>query len=769
MPHDPREFDFAAYGRLQARVRLSRILPLAVALLLAAGAIGGLIGGARWLRAAAVDLPDPSIIETIDQVRTSYIVASDSTTGITMRTFDEDRDAFIFAQFPRLLIQATVAVEDRTFWENKGFDPKAILRAAIANSEAGTIVQGGSTITQQLIKLLIGEQEMTLTRKAREALLAYRLSGEISKQEILSLYLNTVYYGQRAYGAAAAARRFFGKPLAELNRGQLTLLAGLPQSPSEHDPFRNPAAARARQEVVLTAMIRHGSIDISEAQAILAEPWELVPYEAPLDLYPWLSEQVWAEAERIFADLGHDDPARAIATCGCTIVTTIDAELQETSLKLLRQQIAKLREPYNVHNAAVVAMDPRSGDVRVYIGSLDPASDTRRVRGAYDHAGVALRSPGSSWKPFVYLSAMERAGIHAATPLFDVSTDFGQGYRPQNAVLPSYKGMVTLRNALRDSRNIPAVRAMMAFASIEGMIDMSTRLGIEPEHLVRSRLGASAAIGVEGVTVLEMARAYSSIANMGGRVTPRFISTITRSDGEVVYEAPETVRSEQVLDPRLAFSMIDILRDNADPKRGWLSGARADIDRPAIVKTGTGSDVRDTYTVGGVPSLVTAVWFGNSDFTPMGIGSWGGPLVAWQAIMERAVAATPVEDWAVPAGMTEVAFCADDRLNGYGGTNLPIAKGRYCPYGTATEWIRDEWLTKVAKPAYQPVRFAGCSVSLRAEMAAYQDDLSARRGLVRTPLPSTCVTDPNPSEDPSTPPADPSTSPMPDPGSTTSP
>lgn len=770
MPSDPRTFDVLDLARARGRVSLSLVLPLALSLVIGAGLLGGLVGGTRWLKAASVGLPDPSLVETVDQVRTTRIVGSDRTTLFATRTFDEDRDALGYSAFPRLLIEATVAVEDRTFWQNTGIDPKAILRAALANSDAGEIVQGGSTITQQLVKLLIGERELTLTRKAREALFAYRLSGEMDKRDILALYLNTVYYGQNAYGAAAAARRYFGKPIAALNDGQLTLLVGLPQSPTAHNPILNPENARARQEAVLTAMIRAGVVDLTRAQQILAEPWELDPQTPPPDRYPWLSTAVLDEAKAIFAAAGEEDPQRALATCGCTIVTTIDAALQERALELLRTQIAGLRS-YNVHNAAAVAMDPRTGDVRLYLGSIDPDADKPRLRGAYDHAGAALRSPGSSWKPIVYLSAMERAGIHAATPLFDVPTDFGIGYRPQNAVLPSYKGMVTLRNALRDSRNIPAVRAMMAYASIEGMIEMAERLGITPGHLVRSRLGAAAAIGVEGVTVIEMARVYSTIAAMGQRPTPRFITQIVRSDGTVVYTAPRKVSGEPTLDPRLAFSMIDILRDNADPKKGWLAGKRANLKRPAFVKTGTGSDARDTYTVGGVPQLVTAVWYGNSDFTSMGIGSWGGPLVAWQSIMAEAIKTLPVEDWGVPAGMTAIDFCADDSYNGYGGTNLPITEGRHCPYGTATEWIRDEWVARVSDPRYIPVRFAGCSVSLRAELPAWQDDLYGGRGYIRTPLPASCVRVPEPVTDPLAPssspdpstetPIDPSLSPQP--------
>ena len=762
MPSDPRTFDVLDLARVRGRIGLSLIVPIALSLVLGAGLLGGLVGGTRWLKAASVGLPDPSIVETIDQVRTTRIVGADRTTLFATRTFDEDRDTLAYDNFPRLFLDATVAVEDRTFWENTGIDPKAILRAALANSDAGEIVQGGSTITQQLVKLLIGERELTLARKAREALFAYRLSGKMDKRDILSLYLNTVYYGQNAYGAAAAAHRYFGKPIAALNDGQLTLLVGLPQSPTAHNPLLNPEDARRRQEAVLTAMIRAGVVDLPRAQQILAEPWEIDPQTPPPDRYPWLSTAVLDEAIAIFAAAGEEDPQRALATCGCTIVTTIDAALQERALELLRTQIATLRRPYNVHNAAAVAMDPRTGDVRLYLGSLDPDANTARLRGAYDHAGTALRSPGSSWKPIVYLSAMERAGIHAATPLFDVPTDFGAGYRPQNAVLPAYKGMVTLRNALRDSRNIPAVRAMMAYASIEGMIEMAERLGIEPGHLIRSRLGAAAAIGVEGVTVLEMARVYSTIAAMGQRPTPRFITQIVRSDGTAVYDAPREGDHRNTLDPRLAFSMVDILRDNADPKKGWLAGKRAHLKRPAFVKTGTGSDVRDTYAVGGVPQLVTAVWFGNSDFTSMGIGSWGGPLLAWQSIMAEAVKTLPVEDWGVPAGMTAIDFCADDRYNGYGGTGLPIAEDRHCPYGTATEWIRDEWVARVSTPRYVPVRFVGCSVSLRAELPAWQDDLARGRGYIRTPLPPSCARAPEPSVDP-TPSPDPSTAPIIDP------
>lgn len=739
---------FAHSAAPRRTLRTVAIITLVGSFLLSGGVFVGSGIAADYVLRITADLPDPRTIAETPFTLTSRIYARDGETVIGVRTFDEDRDPLPYAAFPEFIVQATVSTEDQSFWTNPGIDVMGIARAALTNVlESDGRPQGASTITQQLVKMLIGDGEVSARRKIREAVMAYRLTSTLSKEEIMAAYLNISFYGNGAYGASAAARRYFSKPITALTRAQITLLAGLPKSPTSIDPTINPDGARERQRVVVESLIRDEVITQSTGDAIMAAPWDLAPYTPPIDPYPWISEVVIAEAE---AAIGGRE---ALQRCGCKIITTIDAELQAKTVEIIKTKIAAFRKNQNINNAAAVVVDPATGEILTYVGSADPTVDTPGNRGAFDHAGAALRAPGSSWKPFVYLAAMERAGLSAASPLFDVSTEYGTTntpYRPQNAVEPRFKGVVTLRQALRDSRNIPAVRAMLQYATIGGMIDMSERLGIEPGRLIRSRLGGSAALGTEGVTVREMATAYSTIASLGVRHETRMLLRIERSDGTAIYEAPAS-SGKTVVDPRLAWSMVDILRDNTNPSAAWLTGRQANLKRPAFIKTGTESNVRDTYAAGGTPNLVTVVWYGNSNRSSMiGTGSISGPLVAWQAIMSAglSIIERPKTDWTRPDGMHTVNVCADRTFNGTGGTNSLQGDGAACPFGYSTEWVPNTLFTddqRFGAAAFHPFVFDTYTVDAErriidafcpgavsfigmraiAERADWQDDLDS--------------------------------------------
>jgi membrane peptidoglycan carboxypeptidase len=301
----------------------------------------------------------------------------------------QDRDYVSYDQIPATVVAATVAIEDRGFWTNPGIDFGAVVRAALNNAH-GNAIQGGSTITQQLVKqLLVGNQE-TLDRKIREAVFAMKASQVLSKTETMELYLNTVYYGEQAYGIAAAARRYFGEHVDQLDLAQAALLAGLPRAPSELDPFQNPEAAKQRQLAVLDAMLETGVITTQEHDAAAREPWRLQRYVQPAEQIPWFTDRAIEEAA---ARMGGRDK---LASCGCRVITTLDWSLQAIAQRDVTQFITGLPSSDNVHNAALVAEDPSNGEVLAYVGSVDPNDNSPQVRGRFDAAGVGLRSPGST-------------------------------------------------------------------------------------------------------------------------------------------------------------------------------------------------------------------------------------------------------------------------------------------------------------------------------------------------------------------------------------
>jgi 1A family penicillin-binding protein len=678
------------------------------AFLLAMVAMGGVAAAAVFGYFAA-DLPAAHDLATVPVPLTTHIWDR-SREHLLYTLEDQRRELISLEQIPEKMQAATIAIEDKTFWTNPGIDVGGILRAVNANVAAGGISQGGSTITQQLIKTRLLGDEPTLTRKIKEAILAIETTRTFSKQQILEMYLNQIFYGNSSYGVRAAAKTYFGvTDMAKLTLGQMALLAGLPQAPSAYDPIQNPDAARARRTDVLLAMVDNGHITQAEADVANAEPIKVQP--ASTSLYaPHFTFRV---REQIIRELGE----KAAYQGGYTILTSLDWNMQQLAEKEVRDHVDGLKGA-NVNNAALVTLDPTTGEILAYVGSYDFYGNTPKMQGDYDHAGIALRQPGSTFKLFTYLAGMEKAGMTAATRLYDIgwSAPDGSGnvYKPQDATKEEH-GPTTLRQALRESLNLPALQVART-VGVDAIVDVVQQLGIARDW-DRTRFGLSFGIGAGEMRLVDMASAYQVMANMGVRVEPTMIMKIIDRNGKVVrdYTKPE---GRQVVDPRLAWIMSDILKDNTDPNGSFVFGPLTNIGRPAALKTGTTDNLQDVLAIGYTPQRLTAVWMGNSDNSEMrGISSALGPGTLWRDYMRTVVGGLPVEWYPRPAGIVDVTVCTNPSL--YGGNGSGELPGPYCP----SNFRRVEHFVQGTEPKKNDADFyTSCGINLRAPFPDWQKD-----------------------------------------------
>jgi 1A family penicillin-binding protein len=545
---------------------------------------------------------------------------------------------------PQHVIDATIATEDPTFYANPGVNPLSILRALYSNLREGTIVSGASTITQQVVKNTFLTPEVTYRRKLKEAILATEITRRYSKDEILEIYLNQNYYGNLAYGIGTAAEVYFNKRVEDLSLAEAAMIVGIPQGPAIYDPYTNLAAAKIRQSIVLDLMVRRGYLTREEAQAAVAEELEFAPLRIDMKA-PHFTVYV---REQLEAEFGTELVHRG----GLRVYTTLDMRLQEAAQRAIAEQMAALAE-LKASNAALVALNPHNGQILAMVGSADFFDE--QIDGQVNVA-LRLRQPGSSIKPINYVAALER-GWTAATLIMDITTEFPDGanppYVPHNHDKLEH-GPVLVRGALARSLNIPAVKTLQ-FVTLPGMLEMAHRLGIT--SLNRADYGLSLTLGGGDVTLLEMASAYAAFANGGRAVRPAPILRIEDSEGRLIAEGPSEP-GDQVLDPRYAYLISDILSDNEARLPTFGPNNVLELSRPAAVKTGTTDDYRDAWTIGYTPDLVAGVWVGNSDGTPMDriYGSRGaGPI--WHNFMEAALRDTPVHGFAVPDGMVTVDIC----------------------------------------------------------------------------------------------------------------
>ncbi|MBC7249421.1 MAG: penicillin-binding protein 1C [Anaerolineae bacterium] len=569
------------------------------------------------------------------------------------------------SDIPPALQQATIATEDANFYSNPGVDAWGILRALWINLRGGEVLAGGSTITQQLARnLLLDPQERgerTLTRKLRESILAWRLARTYSKDEILAFYLNQTYYGNLAYGVEAAAQAYFGKSVDELDLAECALLAGLPQAPALYNPITNPDAAKSRQEVVLDLMVKHGYLSAAEAQQAKAEPLHFAAVPFPIRA-PHFVMYVWNQLEKTLGE-------EVLSQGGLRVYTTLDVDLQDAAQRIARRHLSRLasegkdEQGHNAHNAALVALDPHSGQVLAMLGSPDYFD--AEISGAVN-AALALRQPGSAIKPITYAAAFspdERdATFHpytAATMVADVRTAFltreGTSYVPMNYDR-QWHGPVLLREALASSYNLPAVK-VLDHVGLERMIDLARRLGISTFD-DSQRFGLALTLGGGEVTLLELTAAYGAFATGGYKVEPISILRVEDATGRVLYKSPVGI-GPRVLDPRVAYLITDILSDDTARMPSFGEGSVLHLTRPAAAKTGTTTDWRDNWTVGYTPDLVVGVWVGNADNSPMrDVSGISGAAPIWHDFMEEALKGRPALEFSRPDGLIEVEVCA---------------------------------------------------------------------------------------------------------------
>src|SRR5881628_3321851 len=455
-------------GRLSRRPGAGqRLGPLAggiSAFFLAMLAMGG-VAAAATVGYFAADLPAAHDLATVPIPLTTKIY--DRTGEHLLYTLaDERRELIGLDAVPERMQAATIAIEDKTFWSNPGIDVGGIVRALQANTASGRITQGGSTITQQLIKTRLLGDDPTFTRKIKEAILALEATRTFSKKQILEMYFNQIYYGNQAYGLKAAAATYFGvADLSQLTLGQMALLAGLPQAPSEFDPIQNMVGAKARRALVLDAMVDNGYVTQPEADAAKSEPIVVKPVTTSL----YAPHFTFRVREQLVQVLGEKAAYRG----GYNVYTSLDWNMQQLAEKEVRQHVDALKGN-NVNNAALITMDPTTGEVLAYVGSYDYYLHTPQVQGDYDHAGIAFRQPGSTFKLFTYLTGMLKAGMTPSTQLFDIQFNMpdgsGKTYSPKDATKEQH-GPLTIRQALRESLNLPALQVTRT-VGVDAIIDM---------------------------------------------------------------------------------------------------------------------------------------------------------------------------------------------------------------------------------------------------------------------------------------------------------
>jgi 1A family penicillin-binding protein len=621
------------------------------------------VGMVRWL---AVDLPSPDRLYERASAPSTRIY--DRHGRLLYAILDPHGGAhtpIALADIPPACVKATIATEDASFYDNPGVDAWAVVRALWINLRGGEVLSGGSTITQQLARnLLLSPEErsqVSLERKAREAILAWRLARTYSKDQILTLYLNETYYGNLAYGIEAAARTYFAKSAADLDLAECALLAGLPQSPARYNPLEDPDAARARQGVVLGLMAKQGYISQAEADLAAGEKLGLAAVPFPIEA-PHFVMYVRGQLERQFG-------LEAIYTQGLQVYTTLDLDAQnavQRSVNFRLEQLADTRDgepPRNVRNAAVVVMDPQTGEVLAMVGSpnyFDP-----RIDGAVN-ATAATRQPGSSIKPITYAAAFDPAHpnpLTAATMVVDVRTAFvtreGEPYVPQNYD-HLWHGPVLLRHALASSYNLAAVK-VLDYVGIQRMTDLARSLGITTFDDV-DRFGLAITLGGGEVRLLELTAAYGTFANGGHRLEPVTITRVEDSAGRVL-KAWRAAPGPQVMDPRVAYLITDILSDNIARASAFGEASALHLTRPAAAKTGTTTDWRDNWTVGYTPDLAVGVWAGNADNEPMRhVTGVMGAAPIWHDVMEGLLKGRPIREFVEPPGMVRLEVCADSGL-----------------------------------------------------------------------------------------------------------
>ena len=589
-------------------------------------------------------------------------------TGLYDRIWEERR-LVTLEEVPPLLIRAVLAIEDERFYHHWGIDPISVLRAFMANMRSGGIVQGGSTLTQQLMKNFFLGSERTIERKVKEALMALVAEWKYSKDEILGNYLNEIYLGQKGaqgiFGLWEASQFYFGKELSQLTVGEMALLSGLIKAPNRYSPYRSVKAAASRRNIVLGKMFEDGFIPRRQYERALKEvlrPREFVKVVNNAPFY----------VDFLRKELAENYSRQVLVAEGLRIFTSLDLQLQGLAEKALSDGLKQLEERFphllkagkkDSLEGAIVVIKPQTGEIKAMVGGRD------YQKSQFNRVVQARRQPGSIFKPFVYLAAFiygSEDGTRRFTPTSLVEDSpftwsyEGQEWKPAN-YNEQYYGLVTFRHALEKSLNSATAR-IASEVGIKKVRDVAYRLGLQgPLPLI-----PSLALGAVEVTPLEIARAYSTLANGGVRTNPLAVKQVIDQRSQVLEK--RNVRVKKVISPRVAFMMNHLLKGVLD--RGTGRGARRrGFNRPAAGKTGTTNDTRDAWFAGYTPDLLAVVWVGFDRQSEIGLTGAQAALPIWTEFMKKAAAGSPLTDFIPPPG---IEFIDVDPLSGYRATpNCP--------------------------------------------------------------------------------------------------
>ncbi len=572
-----------------------------------------------------------------------------------MDLFDEGRRKWVsIDDISPYLRNAIVATEDASFYENEGVDLKRLVGAVIQNAEEGGIVSGASTITMQLARQIFyvpeARFEQSMERKVNEIFLAQDLTDLFTKDELLEMYLNLIYFGHLTYGPEAAAQVYFAKSAAELSLAEATLLAGIPQMPGEYDLFANFSSVKARQRVVLDLMVQRDYLSKNEADLVFATPVtlgndpDLAAIQAPHFTFYAIDQ------------LGVEWPTINVRRQGLQVHTTIDLRMQAIAQQTVTQTVSQLRDRYNLTNSALVALKPGSGEILVMVGSI--GYDNQTIGGAVNVA-VRPRQPGSSIKPMLFAAAFEDDLLSPSSVIWDLPVSYRvneiQTYRPTNYD-SRFHGPVTVRSALANSYNIPAVK-LLDRVGTDRLREQAVAMGIN-SYAKDGPYGLGMALGSNELTLLELTSAYETLADSGVSRASTPFRLITDANGYVMVPPSKSVGAKQVLSPETAYLITDVLSDNVARTPAFGANNQLNLTVPAAAKTGTSSNWRDNWTLGYTRYLVAGVWAGNNNGRPMSNTSGiTGAAPIWHDFMEK-VLADPmlVAELDAPADPTAWAF-----------------------------------------------------------------------------------------------------------------
>lgn len=601
------------------------------------------------------DIPSTTRIGRVDFPQSTFIY--DRNDKLLYTIFASKNQSFVpLDQIPKQLQQATISLEDKDFYKHGAIDIRGIIRAFYFTIFKGR-TQGGSTITQQLVKNSLLTPEQTISRKAKEVILSYIVESIYSKDKILEMYLNQVSYGGTAYGVQAASQAYFNKPVSKLSLEESAFLAALPEAPSLYSPFgSHPELGKKRQLVALRKMRELGYITEKEEQQAATKQLAFSAIRDKIEAPHF----VFYVKDLLVQRYGQQRVERG----GLHVRTSLDLEVQKMTEDIVASQVAKM-EQYHISNAASLVTRPGTGEVLAMVGSKD-YFDTENDGNV--NVTLAHRQPGSSIKPIAYATGLS-LGYSAATAFVDKDTCFpnfsGAPYCPKNYD-GKFHGVVQMRYALANSYNIPAVKMLKA-VGLERMIATASAMGITT-FTDPSRYGLSLSLGGGEVTMLNMTEAFGVFANGGYRIPLQPILKVTDSKGRVIdhYKAPKSpILGEKVLPEGVAFIISHILSDNGARSAAFGSNSVLQIGKyPVSVKTGTTNDYRDNWTIGYTPSYVTAVWVGNNDNTPMSgvVSGVTGAAPIWNGIMKELVTKRPPEPPSKPTNVIGMQICSTSGL-----------------------------------------------------------------------------------------------------------